>query len=206
MEIMTKHLSIFILALTLGLAACKQAPANKTGDAFPVAEPSGDKIALDAEKSVINWKGSKVTGSHEGTVQIKSGELTYKDKAITSGSFVIDMTTIDNKDLSGEFKEKLEKHLKDTDFFEVGKFPEGKFEIASVTPSEEGYDVKGNLTLKGISKGIEFPAKIKFTDGKPTSAEAKVNIDRQLWDITYKGKPDDLISNTIEMDLNLVAE
>jgi polyisoprenoid-binding protein YceI len=203
---MKQILSFLTISLILGLSACKETPANKTGDVYPVASGSGDTHSLDIEKSIIRWKGSKVTGSHNGTVNIKSGNLTAKGGKITSGSFIIDMPTIVDEDLEGEWKAKLEGHLKDTDFFEVGKFPEGKFEIASVTPTESGYDVRGNLTLKGISKGIEFPATIKFDGDKPVSAKATVRINRQLWDIVYKGQPDDLIKDTIELDLDLVTK
>ncbi|MCC5814376.1 MAG: YceI family protein [Leptospira sp.] len=203
---MKQILSFLTISLILGLSACKETPANKTGDVYPVASGSGDSHSLDTTKSIIRWKGSKVTGSHNGTVNIKSGNLSAKGGKITSGNFVIDMPTIVNEDLEGEWKAKLEGHLKDTDFFEVGKFPEGKFEIASVTPSENGYDVRGNLTLKGISKGIEFPATIKFDGDKPVSAKATVRINRQLWDIVYKGQPDDLIKDTIELDLDLVTK
>lgn len=203
---MKKILSFMTISFILGFTACKETPANKTGDVYPVASASGEKYSLDADKSIIKWKGSKVTGDHTGTVKIKSGEFTANGGKITSGSFIIDMPTIVNEDLSGEWKAKLEGHLKDTDFFEVGKFPEGKFEIASVTPAENGYDVRGNLTLKGISKGIEFPATVKFDGDKPTSATAKVRINRQLWDIVYKGQPDDLIKDTIELDLNIVTK
>ncbi len=198
---------IVALAMGIAFAHCKDKPASKTGDVYPVASPSGQSYELDLEKSVIRWKGSKVTGSHNGTVKLKGGSLTASSGRITSGNFTIDMPTITVLDLTGEYKQKLEGHLKTSDFFEVEKFPEGMFEIASVTPSEGvGYDVRGNLTLRGISKGIEFPATIAFEGDKPAKAEANVRINRQLWGIVYKGKPDDLISDTIELDLELYTK
>ncbi|WCL47553.1 YceI family protein [Leptospira sp. GIMC2001] len=204
---MKKFLSITSLALVFAFAACKgNAPADLQGEKYPVASSSGTAYALDTASSVINWKGSKITGSHIGTVKVKSGEFYADGDKITAGKFIIDMPTITDNDLEGEWKAKLEGHLKDTDFFEVGKYPEGLFEIASVTTTDSGYDVRGNLTLKGITKGIQFPASIQFEDKKPVSATGSVKINRQNWNIVYKGMPDDLISDTIELELNLVTK
>lgn len=199
--------AVTIVALAFIGFGCKQKPANKTGEVYPVANLSGTQVEVDLEKSIIRWKGSKVTGTHNGTVNLKSGVISYSGGNITGGNFVIDMPTIVVLDLTGEYKQKLEGHLKTSDFFEVETYPEGKFEIASVTPVETGgYEVRGNLTLRGISKGIEFPAQITFNNGKPEKAEAEVRINRQLWGVSYKGKQDDLISDIIELNLELYTK
>jgi polyisoprenoid-binding protein YceI len=204
---MKKSLLLSALAISFTIVACKgSGPATLEGDAYPVAKGSGTTYELDTKASVIQWTGSKITGSHTGKVFLKSGSFQASGDAITGGKFVIDMPTIVDEDLTGEYKAKLEAHLKDTDFFEVGKFPEGIFEIASVTKTDTGYDVRGNLTLKGITKGIQFPAAIEFDNGKPVSAKGNAKINRQQWGIVYKGKPDDLISDTIELDLNLITK
>ena len=61
---------------------------------------------VNAEESKISWKGSKVTGSHDGNIQLKEGTLIFDGEQLTGGHFVVDMTTIQNNDLSGEWKEK----------------------------------------------------------------------------------------------------
>ena len=45
------------------------------------------KVAVDTSKSVIVWKGYKVTGSHEGTIRVKSGSLDMQDGMLKGGSF-----------------------------------------------------------------------------------------------------------------------
>jgi polyisoprenoid-binding protein YceI len=168
-----------------------------------LSKASGDSYSIDTSSSNINWVGSKITGSHNGTVNLKSGSITAEGEKITGGKVEIDMPTITNTDLSGEYKTKLETHLKDTDFFEVGKFPAGTFEIASISKTETGSEVRGNLTLKGITKGIQFPISIVFENGKPKSAIGTASINRQQWGIVYKGMPDDLISDTIQLKFSL---
>ena len=61
-----------------------------------------------------------------------------------------------------------------------------------------------NLKIKDITNSIKFPAKITFdANKKPVAALANFNIDRQLWKVTYPGKPDDLIKDAINLDLNI---
>lgn len=204
---MKKSLIFFVAAVYL-LFGCTKPPQAQKADAsgvFPVAKAEGKEVALDIEKSVIKWIGTKVTGRHNGTVKLKSGSVFIKGDQITAGKFVIDMTSITNLDLSGEFKAKLERHLKSPDFFDVEKYPEAIFEISSVTKGQDAYKVQGNLTVKGITQGVEFDAHIEKL-GNVQRAHAIFNIDRQRWGVAYKGKPDDLISDLVNLELDLYTK
>jgi polyisoprenoid-binding protein YceI len=64
--------------------------------------------------------------------------------------------------------------------------------------------VSGNLTLKGVTKNIEFPARITVS-GNTAEAIAKFNIDRKDWGIVYPGKPDDLIRDAIHLGISIKA-
>jgi polyisoprenoid-binding protein YceI len=77
-------------------------------------------------------KLQKQASSHDGTVNVKSGNLVLKNGAVVGGEFVLDMTTINSTDLSGEYQGKLNGHLKNGDFFEVEKFPTATYKITSV--------------------------------------------------------------------------
>lgn len=204
---MKKFIPIATIAVFLGLVACKDPNTVEGGSTKQAAKGTGTNYELDLDKSKIQWKGSKVSGFHTGSIQIKSGSFTADEKGIVNaGKFTIDMTSIVVEDLTGEYKQKLEGHLKNTDFFEVDKYPEGTFEITGTKAVDTGLDIEGNLTLRGISKGINFPAVLAVENGKPVSAQAVVKINRQNWGIVYKGKTDDLISDTIELNLNLVTK
>ncbi len=41
-------------------------------------------------QSNIDWTGRKVTGAHNGTIAIKSGQLILQDGKLTGGNFVIE--------------------------------------------------------------------------------------------------------------------
>ena len=164
--------------------------------------PKNDK-EINIKNSSVSWKGEKVTGSHEGTIMIKSGFLKFEKKKFIGGEFEIDMTSLVCTDLSGEYKGKLEGHLKADDFFGVSKFPISTLEITK-TKHKKGntYECTAEITIKGKTEIITFN-----TDINIDSAVAKIKIDRTKFDIKYgsgsffKGLGDNMIYD--EFDLNI---
>ena len=134
------------------------------------------------KKAVINWMGSKVTGSHDGLVNLKSGYLNFNETDLVGGEFIIDMTSIVCTDLSGKGKASIESHLKSDDFFSVNKFPTASLTILNVKKKGLGqYQVNANITIKGMTQEIMFDAEIK-----EKTAKAKLVIDRTEFGIIYK--------------------
>ncbi|MBK6700661.1 MAG: YceI family protein [Saprospiraceae bacterium] len=165
------------------------------------------KMAVDAAKSTVKWTGTKISGTHTGMIKIKSGELVMDQNNLTGGMIEIDMTTITNTDMQGEYSDKLVGHLKADDFFGVDKFPTASLKITSVTPKSNGnFTVKGDLTIKGISNPIEFDAMVDATKKKATS---KIAIDRTKYNIKYGSSSffdnlgDKAISNNFDLDIEL---
>lgn len=168
---------------------------------------------VDTEKSTVAWYGQKITGdSHNGYIKLKSGSLLLEKGLLKGGSFIVDMTTITNEDVSNEtYRKKLEDHLMNEDFFDSKKFPEAKFKITSFTSkSDHNYDINGDLTIKGKTKEISFPAIVTEKDGIVT-ASAKFTFDRSQFDVRYGSDSffDNLgnkaISNDITLTINLIA-
>ncbi len=133
--------------------------------------------SINTEASTIEWVGKKVTGKHTGTIKIKEGSFEFDGDKVVSGSFVIDMTSIENTDLSGNMQGKLVGHLKSADFFDVANHPTATFKLHSM--NDEG-SVYGHLTIKGITKPISFDA--SFEGNK---ASAKIVVDRSKYDVRY---------------------
>jgi len=160
---------------------------------------------VNVKESSVTWTGKKVTGSHNGTIQLKSGHLKVEDEKLVGGEFVMDMTTIENNDLTGEDKQKLEGHLKSEDFFGVEKFPTSKLIITSVAEKGDGtYGVVANLTIKNETHPVTFDL-----DWKESSASAKLSIDRSKFDVRFGSGSffDNLGNKTIydnfDLDINL---
>ncbi|MVZ64337.1 YceI family protein [Sphingobacterium sp. DK4209] len=210
-----KKITLLSAIAALVLASCAGNPEGKKAETKDSVATTTDSLAVtgvaytvDAAASKVVWTGTKVTGKHTGTVAIKSGTINVENGSVTGGNFVLDMTTISSTDLEGEYKEKLDGHLKADDFFGVATHPEASFAITEVKPGTGAGDlsVSGNLTIKGVSKNITFDAKVVESTETGVKATANFNIVRADWGVTYEGKSDDLISKEINFDVTLVAK
>ncbi|MFH4965579.1 YceI family protein [Gaetbulibacter sp. M235] len=140
-----------------------------------------EKKEIKVENSKLVWKGYKVAGSHEGTIAIKSGSLSFSDEKLVGGEFVVDMTTLVSTDLEGEYKGKLEGHLKSDDFFGVANFPTATLVFKDVKATgKNSYSVTGDLTIKGKTNPITFSISIYGS-----KATATLKVDRTLYDVKY---------------------
>ena len=192
------------LSLLVTFALTLTAYAGTPGD--------GTILKVKTDQSTISWTGKKVTGKHHGIVNIKEGSLSLNDKGVlTGGNFIIDMPTITVLDLEGNGKANLEKHLKSDDFFGVETFPTASLNVKNAKATGNNtYDVTADLTIKGITHEITFPASVSV-EGKEATAKAEIKIDRSLFDVRYgSGKffenlGDKTIYDEFELQVTLVA-
>lgn len=199
----------FSLALWMGCTQAPQAPAAETSEAqSPAPQASAAKsYQVQPDKTKLVAIGTKVTGKHDIAFPIKEGILRVGENGcLTGGKIVVDIANLQVLDLQGEDKAKLEKHLRSEDFFAADKYVEGTLEI---TGCEKGASdtlyISANLTLRGITKNIRFPAVLHLEEGMLHS-EANFNINRQEWGISYKGKADNLIRDEVNLSVNLMAQ
>ena len=172
-----------------------------------------NKVNANKNNSSVIWTGSKPTGSHTGNVILKDGYLSFDHGNLVGGEFTIDMTSITCSDIESEKKNKyLVDHLKDEDFFDVNKFPEAKLVVNRVKNLEGSqFEMKGNMTIKGITNPVTFNADIKINRNSYT-AIAKIIIDRTKWGVEYKSGNifkdlgDKIIYDDMEFDIFLVSE
>lgn len=139
------------------------------------------RLTADTEKSTLSWLGEKVTGQHTGSVKLKSGLINLQDNTIASGEFLIDMTTVKDKDGNA----RLETHLKSDDFFSSEKFPVSRLTITGSESLENGSAlVRGDLTIKGITNPIEFRAAVQKKDDGLWFF-ANIVVDRSKYNVRY---------------------
>lgn len=193
----------------------KTAPADTVATTTPVTSTDTvgkDMYAVDLSTSTIVWKGSYVTGakSETGTIALKSGTGKFENGMITSGTFVIDMVSI--KDKNGS--EKLETHLKSDDFFNVEQFPEAKFELASLVPTatKDTYTASGKLTIRDTTKDFSFPVVLTVENQSSIRAVGKITFNRADFNVKYgsssffKGLGDKVIADKVDLTLNLITK
>lgn len=184
-----------ILALSFLVISCgKDKPVTSEANEV-LTETDGVLYKVDTMNSRIEWKGYKVLKSdqttHFGEIKFESGDVTVKDGKLQSGKFVADITTLENIDLKDdqEMKAKLEGHLKSGDFFEVEKFPTASYEITKVTENTAGdYNtlLEGNLTIKGITKPVQFKANVTVADGSVSIASEPTDINREDFGLKFE--------------------
>jgi len=163
-----------------------------------------EKKDIKTENSKLVWKGYKVTGSHEGTIDIQSGFLTFVADKLTGGNFTINMTTLASTDLEGEYKGKLEGHLKSDDFFGVATHKTATLEFTEVEASgKNSYNVTGDLTIKGETNPVNFTISIYGN-----KATANLKVDRTQYGVKYGSASffDDLKDKAIYDEFDLVAD
>ncbi len=209
-----KYLILIIAPLFFGCGGPVKEKNKSNASASPLSLHVGDEkyIMIDTKESVVTWKGWNVfnPNSQRGYVYISKGELMIENDQLIGGTVEVDMNTIEDRNHMSD--NNLVNHLKDPDFFEVKKFPFSTIAITKVTSiNDENKNVTGNLTIKGITHPVTFPAQLEVGDGI-VKANGKLVIDRTLWDIRYKsGKfyanlADQAMSDSIEFHIKIVAK
>lgn len=184
----------FVFMLLSLVVGCKndKSKTTKAGDAVDKkATTTAAAKTYNITSGTIHWTGSKPTTDHNGTMNIESGMLTAEGSKIKSGDFVIDIASLKNVDLASAPTDqaKIEGHLKSGDFFDTANFPKASFSITSVadfTSDDANCKITGNLTLKGVSKSITFPALVVAkADGTMEAVSDKFKINRIDWGMKY---------------------
>jgi len=189
---MKKNILVLALAVILGFTATATEPID------------GEKREVKTDESTVTWKAYKVTGAHTGIVNLKEGALMFDEGKLTGGNFTVDMTTLVNSDLEGEYKGKLEGHLKSDDFFGVATHQYAKLVFIKVDPSgKNSYEVTGDLTIKGITKAVIFDVSIYGS-----KATVSLKVDRTNYDIKFRSGNffENLGDKTIYDEFDLVVD
>lgn len=212
----TSFLKIFTVIALVTLVSCgdkaKEAE-TKEAEKAAVSENTAVTYNTNTEKSIIEWKGFKPTGSHTGTIAIKQGKLSINDTTIESGRFVIDMNSIAVTDIPKEEEgnTKLTGHLKSAQFFDVETYPNANFEVTGIETIDNKTMLSGNLTIKDKTNNISIPVNTEMKDGIMTLTSETFTIDRSKWNVEYGSKSffdnlgDKFINDDIELKITLVS-
>jgi len=205
---MNRRVSLFLVVAGLLLSACANPATNQpkatTSEAAPVKQQAaaGEKYSITPANSKVEFTGSKVTGSHNGSFQRFTGSIDYAgqpEKSVVKVTIEMNSVTTEEADLT--------KHLQTPDFFDVQKFPEASFVSTEIKPGgEKGatHTVTGNLTLHGVTKAITFPATISVAPGV-VNVDSSFAINRKDFGIVYAGAANNLIRDEVVLTLHVKA-
>ena len=108
---------------------------------------------LDPVHSSIGFEIEYMTGAFHGHFAAIDAKLVVDDgRARLSGSARV--ASIQVKD------ENLEAHLQSPDFFDAERHPELRFEADEIDRSGDDISVRGEITIKGVTKPVELTGTI----------------------------------------------
>ena len=208
MKTFTNSLLIAIFSSVILTSCGKDKPVTSETNEVSTSK-EGMVYEIDTLSSRIEWKGYKIVKSdqtgHFGTINFESGDLTIHNGVLESGKFVADMNSLTSVDLKDDAEQqaKLEGHLKSGDFFETEKYPTASYEITKVSKNATGdYNtlLDGNLTIKGITKPIQFNANVSIKDGAASIATEPKDISREGFNVKFQMP---IANGVVKDDVNL---
>jgi polyisoprenoid-binding protein YceI len=161
-------------------------------------------ISLPVPAQTIDESGSKVVfrignmlvNTVEGTFTGMKGAINFNEQDLANSGFAVcvDATTVETG------IEKRDNHLLEEVFFYSEQYPVICFESKTITRSDEGYRVAGDLTIRDVTRAIEFP----FTfDGK--TFEGSFELERLDYNVG-KGYSRIAADNDVEVRIVCVVE
>lgn len=183
---------IAILIMFLGLLASSVIAQDSTKKEKDIVEtyvpPVRNGLAeykLDTKTSEIRWNVNTTKGPQNGTIQLKSGRLFFRNSDLVSGIFNMDMNTVTISSLPpGVISMQAMNFLKSKDFLDVYAYSSAILEIATAKKTAANrYQVGGYLTIKGIKRPINFAIEGNFSDNSFEGKALDVQINREEFNI-----------------------
>jgi polyisoprenoid-binding protein YceI len=202
-----------------GLEGSKTRGGVMEKGADTVSESVTARYEIDQAASVAEWMGRNLFNRHAGTVQLGPGTIDIKDGLLAGGHLTVDMTTLRCTDITDPaLNAHLVAHLESDDFFSTERYPNAEFDMLAATirsgvkPGEPNYQIRGDFTLRGLTKPLDFPAVVaRKTEGAFT-AQARLDIDRTLWGSVYGsakffgGLGQHLVNDVLHLYLKVVTK
>ena len=199
---------LFTFLTLIVLASCNTNPNQASTQQAQGVATADNIYNIETAQSQITWTGREVSTSyHYGTLDFVSGNFEISNGEIVNGEFIVDMTSINNQDMEGDSKARLEGHLKSDDFFSVESYPTAAISINSSELISDGkWNVSADLSIKGFTHPVNFEM-ISSEDGWT----ANLVFDRSKYDVRFRSGSffenlgDKLIYDDIELSINLTT-
>jgi hypothetical protein len=213
------HFFAGIVALLM--VACEKAPQGEnviiTDEVLPKSG-TGESFLVDTANSWIRLSWTGVGKNHPATFQMRFGKVMANRNEVTSGNFIIDITSMQMADGGEISDERSSPHLVAGGALDPTAFGTTKFEITNIEAYKQkdedkslvkgaNFMVSGNLQVGTVTKNITFPARVDL-DGNTLKANADFDIDRRQWKLNYgedKTLDEKSASETMKVELSVVA-
>lgn len=158
------------------------------------AEPNHSTIGFSIG---IGGGLTRVTGKFtEYDLQLK---LVDEDLARSQVDFSIAAASVDTG------LDARDEHLRDTDFFNVAKYPSIIFKSTAIIATGRNFEMKGILTIRGIEKEVTIPVEM-FTADKTVGIQIRTRINRNDFGVGASFQHTsmiDFLSDGVDIEINL---
>lgn len=189
---------VLALAVTLGLGSTAYAKKNLAAGKYKI-DAAHSSVGFEIPHLMISSVDGKFT-DYEGTFDIHKN---FKKSKIN--------VSIEAKSIDTAVK-KRDDHLRSADFFEVSKYPKITFKSTSIKGKPGDFKIKGDLTIKGVTKPVTLEGKYLGTvkDGYGNTKiafEAETEISRKDFGITYNNiiEAGPVIGDEVDIELKIQA-
>jgi rhodanese-related sulfurtransferase len=175
-----------------GLSAWRASGAPVEGGSVEKVPEHTGFLQFDTKRSLVFWTGRNLFNHHTGTIRVRAGGIELRDGMPVRGSVQLDMNSLACTDLADPaLNAMLIAHLRDDDFFAVVRFPHAEFvlnaadPILGARPGIPNFRLTGELTMRGVTRPVSFPAVIARKSDGTYAAQALISIDRTEWGVLY---------------------
>ncbi len=179
--------------------------------ASAVMAAPGDEYTSDAAHSSIEFSVKHMVITNvKGTFDKFDAVIMFEPENLDQSSVEvsIDVASINTRD------EKRDEHLRSPDFFDAAKFPTITFKSSKITKKGDDYIAAGTLTIRGVSKEVEFPFQLNGPITNPwgqivMGIELDFEIDRKDFGVNWSKTMDNgglVVGDDVKIEINLEAK
>lgn len=169
-------------------------------------------LAAVSTAQAAEWKilpGSALTFTGEQAGEKFSGRFSRFDARISLDPQKLDeakiVVTVDIASAATGDRQR-DAALPDKDWFDVGAFPQARFESRQVTRTATGYEAVGDLTLRGAAREIHLPFTLAV-DGRKAEAKGHADLRRDAFGVGQgQWASDEWVAFDVGVDFDLKAE
>jgi len=145
------------------------------------AAPAPGVYRIDGEPSQLTFRATSRLQTADGLFHRFEGEVAVdpRDLATARLTLTVDAASIDTKN------RKRDDHLRSADFFDVARHPTVTFQSDRVTVAGSLVTVHGRLTMRGVTRAIDVPARVELVGDNTLVAQGEFALNRQDYGISY---------------------
>jgi len=150
-----------------------------------------------SEASIVNFRiGNMRINTVSGTFTGMLGTVQFDPQNLSGSTFsvCIDAASVNTGNA------RRDKHLKETDYFDVEKFPAICYVSDIISRNDQGFVTRGKLTMKGIARTVTIP----FVN-EGNTLRGTLSLNRLDYNVG-NGVSTFLVSNPVELEIICIIQ